>query len=269
MNLIWGQGMVTNFINLIDHFFEPERFYNDMKCFEDNFEIVKAYDVSDTGALIKNLDLEEESYKIRYNAYCKEHNFENIDPSGQEKDSYDQYAYMALIRHRPSGSYVGTVRMIVQNEDNDQLPTVASCQEKIPNISNNTNRYVEISRLCLSYERLRDAGIDRKESILIMPAIIKASLDVSEDLKASHWVGCMEPILIKTLQRFYNIGLDWVGQEFDHHGKRRPFVTDVKTILNTVHEKHTILRDIVDYIHCELPFNIIPSLTVPHRHMQA
>tara|TARA_R110002124_G_scaffold149220_1_gene315192 strand:+ start:358400 stop:359185 length:786 start_codon:yes stop_codon:yes gene_type:complete len=258
--------MVDNFINLIDHFCESGRFYNEMKCFEHNFEIVKAYNINDANVLIKNSQLEEEAYKIRHNAYCKEHDFENSDPSSQEKDDFDQYAYMALIRHRPSDSYVGTVRMVAQGNGCRDLPTIASCEQKIPNINNKEHSYAEISRLCLSYERLRAAGVTKKESVLIMPGILKAALEISTDLGATHWVGCMEPILIKTLQRFYNVGLDWVGQEFEHHGKRQPFITDVKTLINTVHEKHTVLRDIIDYIHYDLPFNVVPNFTNQHRY---
>lgn len=240
--------MVT--LDLSDSFCDLYRVQANLTAYDDTFQIVKAYSCDERGAFVKDTALEQEALKIRYDAYCAEHDFEPDNQFGIESDEYDDRALMSLVRHKPTGKYVATVRFIPPKDGDDfDFPTIRVCEQMCPQLSINSSHCAEISRLCISRARLHDADMSKQEASMVFPALLTASFSVSTDLKVSHWLGCMETPLIKRLKRFYNIDLDWVGDGFEHHGTRSPFITKFDTIDRSLHERHTILRDIIDFEH--------------------
>ncbi len=259
--------MITKTLDLSAAFDANFQVQADLCLYNDSFELVKAYKNDGQGVLVKLPELEEEALKIRYDAYCTEHDFEPSNALGVESDEYDDRALMALVRHKPSNNFVATVRFIPSTHQDFDFPTAKACDQVYSQFDVGDVNYTEISRLCISYARMHDADMSRDEGRMVFPALLAASFGVSRDLKASHWLGCMEAKLINKLNRFYNVSLDWVGETFEHHGKRNPFLTKWDTIDRSVHGRHTILRDIMDF-ECAreltwnpaLPsFNLVPA----------
>ena len=77
------------------------------ECFYHYFEIIEA----DTD------ELRDEVYRLRYQIYCIENNFENPDdfPDKREADRYDKRSIHALIRHKQSGLNAATVRLVLND----------------------------------------------------------------------------------------------------------------------------------------------------------
>src|SRR5579864_9641579 len=85
-------------------------------CYAQYFDILRA----DTPELL------DEAYRLRYQVYCIEHPFENPAEhrNGREMDIDDDRSVHALLRHRRSGAFAGTVRVI--------LPTPGEPQRLLP-----------------------------------------------------------------------------------------------------------------------------------------
>ncbi len=83
---------------------------NDMyKNFQKYFEII----IADTPELLENV------YRIRYQVLCIEQRLPGFDaslyPDKLEKDCYDKHSLHILLRHLPSGNFIGTVRLILND----------------------------------------------------------------------------------------------------------------------------------------------------------
>ncbi|MFZ2168884.1 MAG: PEP-CTERM/exosortase system-associated acyltransferase, partial [Methylococcaceae bacterium] len=65
-------------------------------------------------------ELKKEVYKLRYQVYCIETGFESSEqhPDNLEFDEYDQQSVHYLIRHRKSGDYAATTRLILPDTNN-------------------------------------------------------------------------------------------------------------------------------------------------------
>ncbi|AHK80773.1 hypothetical protein M911_13930 [Ectothiorhodospira haloalkaliphila] len=53
-------------------------------------------------------------HRLRYQVYCLETGYEDpaAFPDGMERDEWDEYSIPFLVRHRPSGEWIGTMRLI-------------------------------------------------------------------------------------------------------------------------------------------------------------
>ena len=95
-------------------------------------------------------ELKQEVYKLRYQVYCLEKDFENPEQhtDGLEYDEYDEHSCHYLIRHRATDSYMATTRLILPNrypfpiEANSQIDT-----KLVKNI--NRANLAELSRFCV------------------------------------------------------------------------------------------------------------------------
>jgi hypothetical protein len=93
--------------------------------FHAHFEITEA----NTPALLK------EVHKIRYDAYCLEREFEKAvnNKVGWEEDQYDSLAKHALLKHKKSGAFFGTTRIILADtkKKNSILPVQSVCKDTV------------------------------------------------------------------------------------------------------------------------------------------
>ena len=129
--------------NIIDHFNEY-------------FEMVPA--ISD--------DLKNEVYKLRYQVFCIENKIFNPEDyfGGLEYDDFDQNSVHYLIRHRKSGDYVATTRLILPDANNPEklFPLEQYCE--IDNFAAmqpvNRKHLGEVSRFCVSeaFKRRKNEG---------------------------------------------------------------------------------------------------------------
>jgi N-acyl amino acid synthase of PEP-CTERM/exosortase system len=194
--------------------------------------------------LIANTEeLRRECFKLRYQVYCVEKDWERGDSqtmaTGLERDAYDDHAVHALLRHRRTGLFIGTVRLILHPEGaaTGMLPIHALCAEnnlQIPQLVPLKNMG-EISRFCISKEFRRRAEDTIQGSIYtaeelaadrarIIPAmslgLISMIYLMARQNGVLQWCAEMEPFLVGLLAKL-GIYSDPVGPLIEFHGKRQ------------------------------------------------
>ena len=206
-------------------------------------------------------ELKNEVYKLRYQVYCIETQFLNSEhyPNDLEFDEFDQQSVHYLIRHRKSGEYAATTRLILPDNYNPEklFPTELHC--KIDNIalmqSINRRHLGEISRFCVSkafkrrtneentiagvhgdwnpdYFTLEERRTFPHIAIALTACLIKASYE--NDL---HYLfGAIEPAFFRFLSPL-GINLIKIGLPVDYHGERWPAVIKITDMLDSVAEK--------------------------------
>ncbi|MGZ8162239.1 MAG: PEP-CTERM/exosortase system-associated acyltransferase [Methylobacter sp.] len=125
--------------------------------FDDHFEFFLA----DTD------ESKEIHYSIRYQVYCEEMGFENKDdfPLEQEFDEYDNHSTHFIVRHKPTGHWVGAMRLIFKN--GQPLPLERHCTVDEFIGKNHSEESVELSRLCFVKEvRRRFNDVDPPHGII-------------------------------------------------------------------------------------------------------
>ena len=239
--------------------------------FDQYFEMVPA--ISD--------ELKNEVYKLRYQVYCIENNFESPDqfPDEMEFDDFDQHSVHYLIRHHRSGDYAATVRLILPDANNPKklFPLEEYC--KIDNVAVmqtiNRKHLGEISRLCVSKafkKRKNEANtlaaigsgeqdffsLDEKRtfpliSLALMACCIKGSYE--NDIRYTY--GTMEPPWFRFISA---LGIDFrkIGPLSEYHGKRWPTLINGTEMLDCLAEKNPDIWNLLTNRGCFLqPRSII------------
>lgn len=128
-----------------------------LDAFNEFFDMVPA----DSQALL------QEVYKLRYQVYCLETGFEATEnhPDQMEYDEFDENSMHYLVRHKKSGVYAASTRLI--------LPDLADIEHLFPieihsKIENTTvlqnvprDKLGEVSRFCVSKEFKRRKNEER------------------------------------------------------------------------------------------------------------
>lgn len=224
---------------------------NLIDAFQEFFELVPA----------STEELKQAVYKLRYQVYCLETGFENPHhyPNGIEKDEYDDHSAHYLIRHKLSGSYAATTRLVLPNREhsNVPLPIEVHCQinhhERMGQIPKQD--IAEVSRFCVSKDfkkRRGEAGTitgisengedyfsndERRVFPHITLALIACLIKMSREYGISHWYAVMEPALLRFLKRL-GIYFTEIGPLTEYHGLRQPCIAKVEDILSGAYEKN-------------------------------
>lgn len=236
------------------------------------FEIVMA----DTAELLKHV------YKIRYQVLCIQNTFPNMNaadyPDKLEKDEYDDHSCHALLRFRPSGDFIGTVRLILFNplqpekpfpvELNTQLdPALCDMKSILRQQTAEISRFVIVSQFDRrrgerreSRTEIIDENIDIRErrstnvrerrsterrcaphlSLLLAASVVRMS--IKNNIR--HWLSAMDPSLNRLLGH-YGLNLNPVGPPVNYHGIRRPYYVKVEDVLNRMYKEHHDAWEIV------------------------
>jgi N-acyl amino acid synthase of PEP-CTERM/exosortase system len=201
-----------------------------------------------------NIDEKSESYTIRHNVYCDELKFEEQKPNGEETDDFDSHSVHCLIKHIPTGSYAGTVRIVRTNSTEQLLPIEKFCISSIDEKSVHPSDFprseiCEISRLAIP-AKFRKRATDKfggsatgsinehnysERELRCFPFIAvglylsAASVCLNLDIK--HCFVMMEPRLARSL-RFVGIPFDKVGPVVEYHGQRAPYYISRELLMN-------------------------------------
>ncbi len=220
-------------------------------AFNEYFEMIPA--VSDC--------LRYEVYKLRYQVYCLETGFEKREhySEGIEFDEYDNSSVHYLIRHRKSGLYAATTRLILPDVTNRKklFPMEKYTQfdnngilKKIPRAT-----LAEASRFCVSKEfkrrknesgtytgitsdrEMKFTGDERRVFPHLSVALFACLIKMSDENGIHYWYAVMEPALIRY---FSSLGVYFVviGPLVDYHGKRQPCMIKVSDLLDGVAKKN-------------------------------
>ena len=207
-------------------------------AFQQYFELVPA----------TNQALRDEVYRIRFDVYCRDMRFESEDafPDGREIDEFDDQSRHCLLRHRPSGTFAGCVRLVLNRPDHptSQLPFERHCHHSIDRQRFDPDqlprdKFGEISRLAvLSRFRRRADEARTPEGIGTKPDyfsaaerrvfphvalglyIAAAAIALRENLEMA--IVMMEPRLARHM-RYFGINFEQAGDVVDYHGLRGPF----------------------------------------------
>lgn len=219
--------------------------------FHEYFEMVRADEPS----------LKEEVYRLRYQVYCLETGFENPDrfPSGLERDECDDRSEHFLVRHKRTGEYAATTRLILPDPARPDalFPIEEHCALDRLDLTQKMRRdkIAEVSRFCVSKSFKRRAGEsgtvagiannqpdpftedERRSFPHITIGLISCLVYGSELHGMRHWYAVMEPALIRFLT-YLGIYFTSIGPIADYHGQRQPCVIDPDFLLAGVKKKN-------------------------------
>lgn len=213
--------------------------------------------------------VKHEIYKLRYEVYCKEFNYEPIEnfPDGMEHDEYDAYALNVLVQHKSTGLAAGCTRLITTDPANADtpLPIERYCRDSLNidylnDLNLSRQSICEASRLSVSENFRRRRGESKTrfgclESLGFSPhelrtfPLISVSISLATtaltELTGRHFMlAMMEPSLPRLLQRIgYNF--EQVGDITDYHGKRAAYLQETNAVLQNLKPE---LRDLYNEI---------------------
>lgn len=216
-------------------------------------------------------ELKEEAYKLRYQVYCLEiEGFSNPEdfPDKREYDEYDENSLHYLIRHRKSGEFAATARLILADAVflERPFPLEAFCKVDSTLLPQNLNRMnlAEASRFCISkafkkrthyattltainsdnwgrpYLSLEERQVLPHLSFALIACIIKGSYEHN----VTHIYGTLEPAWFRFLASA-GIHFTKIGPLTDYHGLRWPGIINVTDLLDNVAKKNTQLWDML------------------------
>lgn len=219
--------------------------------FNDYFEMIPA--VSD--------ELKEAVYKLRYQVYCIETGFEDPGqyPGGMEFDDYDLHSVHYLIRHRRSGDYAATTRLILPDADCPEKLFPLEQHFEINNVAVldaiGRKHLGEASRLCVSKafkkrknESNRPVSVDCDEQDYftsherrIFPhisfALIACLIRACHENDIHYFYGTLEPAWFRFLSSS-GIHFTKIGPLLDYRGERWPGLIKVSDLLDGVAAKN-------------------------------
>jgi N-acyl amino acid synthase of PEP-CTERM/exosortase system len=207
-------------------------------------------------------ELKNEVYKLRYQVYCIETNYLKAEdyPDGLEFDVFDQQSVHYLIRHRKSGTYAATTRLILPDPNNPEklFPVELHCEiDNIAMMQNiNRDHLGEVSRFCVSkaFKKRKNeahtlAGIDadwhpdhftineRRSFPHLAIALIACFIKASHENNIHYLFACMEPSFFRFVSPL-GINLIKIGPLTDYHGERWPAAIKITDLLDNVAEKN-------------------------------
>lgn len=191
--------------------------------------------VADTPATL------EAAYRLRYQVYCIERGYE--PGQGQlETDRFDPQSGHVILTQRSTGQVVGTVRVVASEPCGRGLgvPMEALCPSGLLRLlpSDSTG---EISRFAISKD-LRDVG--GAGGALLRLGLMRGIVELSRDLRLTHWCAVMEPTLLRLL-RVSGIHFQSLGPAIEYHGLRQPSWGSIDLVLGRMRRERPAVWDYI------------------------
>lgn len=226
--------------------------------FSDYFEIVPAL-----GAKLRDT-----VFRIRYSVYAEELGWEDQDkfPAGMEQDPYDRHSLHCLLRHRPSGEFIGCVRLVMNDPENNQalFPIEETFESNFVQTHPRLEQYqrqdlAEISRIAVLSSFRHRPGEKNKPNTEIedpkqknraerrrFPHIALGLYLAAGAMGLEQGKSCvfamMEPKLARRL-RIFGIKFEQLGEPIDHRGLRAPFIVTRENFSNGLAPPMSALLD--------------------------
>lgn len=210
-------------------------------------------------------ELRMQVYLLRYQVYVLETGFENpadchtgLDASGKivhwEEDDFDGYSDHYLLRHRRTGVFAATARLILPDprDAKSPFPIEQHCALDEPVEALEVRRRLgEISRFAVSKvfkRRIGEMGslagvspdIDiyfEEDERRVLPHIslglFAAVMRMVHTHGVTHCYAVMEPALLRLIGRF-GVVFNRIGPDVDYHGLRIPCLGTVEEALPSI-----------------------------------
>ncbi|ADE16306.1 conserved hypothetical protein [Nitrosococcus halophilus Nc 4] len=209
----------------------------------------------------------ESVYHLRYQVYCLETRFENPwqFPDRLENDEFDKYSVHSLLRHQRTGSFAGTVRLILPRTDVEKCFPIHEISS-IPLFLNHKRfpraKVAEVSRFAISKEfRKRfgefispSAASDYRETYIderrIIPHItlglVAGAVKMSAENGIQHWFCVVERSFLRLLSR-YSLYLMPYGPAIEYHGKRQPCYVHLDQFLEMARKERPDVWELITH----------------------
>ncbi|SEO75563.1 PEP-CTERM/exosortase system-associated acyltransferase [Nitrosovibrio sp. Nv6] len=228
-------------------------------AFNEYFEVIEA----DSSGLL------DEVFRLRYRVLCIEQRLPGFDascyPEEYERDSYDDRSSHILLRHRPSGDFVGTARLILPVPLNLETPFPIEQHTRFDPALFDVRALprqhtAEISRLLIvrRFRRRRGdcekfgseiavEGSDRKKQRRFphpLLALVVGIVRMSARHNITHCFSVMDPSLNRLLGH-YGMQFDAIGPLIDYHGLRQPYFIDLIKILERIYVNNNDIWELI------------------------
>ncbi|KFI22332.1 PEP-CTERM/exosortase system-associated acyltransferase [Nitrosococcus oceani] len=209
--------------------------------------------------------LQEAVYRLRYQVYCLEIKFENPwqFPERKERDEFDKYSIHSLLKHSRTGSFAGTVRLILPRLEVEKcfpVHTITSHPLFLDHRQFPRSKVAEISRFAISKnfrKRLGEFaspsaaskyhGIYRDERRIIPHitlGLVAGAIKMSKEQGIQHWFCVVEHSLLRLLSK-YSLHLIPVGPIVEYHGKRQPCYVHLDQFLEIAHKERPDVWELI------------------------
>ncbi|WP_019865543.1 PEP-CTERM/exosortase system-associated acyltransferase [Methylovulum miyakonense] len=216
-------------------------------------------------------ELKQEVFKLRYQVYCLEiAGYKPEDyPDKMEYDEYDQHAIHYLIRHRKSGDYAATTRLILPDLVFPEKPFPIEVNCKIDNIELmrqiNRSNLAEASRFCISkaFKRRKNEPntlvainedycesqgyfslLERRALPHMSFALITCLIRSCYENNIEYLFGTLEPAWFRFLS---SAGVHFIkiGPLLDYHGERWPCIIKIKDLVESIANENNQLWEML------------------------
>ncbi|MDR4651545.1 MAG: PEP-CTERM/exosortase system-associated acyltransferase [Nitrosomonas sp.] len=251
-------------------------------------ELYDAYQKYFEIVLAETPELREIAYQIRYHVLCQEQRIPGFDqssyPEKLEKDDFDDRAMHALLKHRSSGNYIGTIRIVLPDPSAPDKPFPVESYthldtEYLKNQNVSRLETAEISRALVIKEFQRRKGDmlyqetnegessdenknsfkqkDRRVTANISLILMAAVVQMSVKSNAENWLSFINPALNRLLS---HSGMEFtpIGPLVECHGIRRPYFAKMTDILNKTYNEYQDVWEILTDQGKFLPAKVYP-----------
>lgn len=178
-------------------------------------------------------------FRLRYQVYCLERDYESPEdyPCELESDEYDQYSMHFIARAEDIP--VGTVRLILPSPLN--LPVARYCGVKLDEICPDSARVAEISRLAVSSLALKQCSISKGYvTVRLIRELFRANKLFNLDI--NYVFVAMSKALERRLQRC-GIGFTKAGNPVEYHGIRTPYYAATDELVQRLSQNRAGIYD--------------------------
>jgi N-acyl amino acid synthase of PEP-CTERM/exosortase system len=218
-----------------------------LQCFQSHFTTVDADKQPYLSA----------AYKLRYQIYCVEKQFEDsaAHPNELERDEFDSHAIQGLLLHKTTGIALGTARLVLplSNEPEKSFAIQRMLGDESAKIAASVpiQSTAEVSRFSISKQSVRRLSnsmnatpADYRTGPLMRLGLIQMLIRMSATNGITHWYCMIEPSLKRMLDAmaFY---MEPIGPLVDFHGMRQPCFCSLSKVLAAMKAERPSFWDVL------------------------
>jgi N-acyl amino acid synthase of PEP-CTERM/exosortase system len=229
-----------------------------------NFQQLFDVQLADTEELRRRVS------QVRYQVFCEELGFGMSHRDGHEQDDYDASSVHCLIHHRPSGTDVGCVRLVLPGMRGGNLPFekfgLRHVDRKLLDWRKlDPTRCCEISRLAVtsafrrpiraqgpvSIDAEATLGHHAKRLPTVVMALYQAVIALTLSRQFEHIFMVGEPRLQRHLGSC-GIAMQQISPTFEYFGPRAVFVADNAAFQTAINEWDNERKDLYRFIYSQM-----------------